>query len=98
MLFRQAVRLGARARWIVGASMLALVGWIVFRGPAKSRRVPGVPQHRVNLGHGPDASVEPQRNPDRRQFQQLPLSFEPNQGQTDSQSSSFPEIRITTCS
>jgi hypothetical protein len=88
MLSKEAARLGIRARWIAGFSLVALVGagWF-FAGTARSHLAPA-PQRPAPATSAPARTrpVNPaQQSRVAANFANLPLSFEPNQGQTDSQ-------------
>jgi len=87
MLFGESARLGTKGRWFVGTSMLALLGVGLFLvGLTKERSFP-VP--RRGMEPGAPSRMRPVVETDESRvaanFGNLPLSFEPNQGQTDSQ-------------
>jgi len=87
MLFGESARFGTRGRWIAGTSMLALLGVGLFlAGLTKERRF-SVP--RRGMEPGAPSRMRPVVETDESRvaanFGNLPLSFEPNQGQTDSQ-------------
>jgi Beta-propeller repeat len=91
MLFQQAMdRIGSRRRWIAGLSLLAFVGagWVIAR-PAKSHSTALAARPLVK-GSAPAAMDSRVADPTERariaaNFGSLPLSFEPNLGQTDPQ-------------
>ena len=87
MLFGESARLGTRHRWIAGTSMLALLGVGLFLAGLTKERGFSAPRHGVEPA-APSRMrpvVETDESRVAANFGNLPLSFEPNQGQTDSQ-------------
>ena len=87
MLFGEAARFGTKARWIAGTSMLALLGAGLFlAGLTKGTGVPRTPRHGMEPGPARTRPVVAQdESRVAAAFGNLPLSFEPNRGQTDSE-------------
>jgi len=87
MLVGESARLGTKSRWFVGTSVLALLGVGLFlAGLTKERSFP-VPRRGVQPA-APSRTrpvVETDESRVAANFGNLPLLFEPNQGQTDSQ-------------
>ena len=86
MLLRKAAGFSTRARWIAGLSAIALLGGsLVFGWPGKFRH----PQPRSIPATKSPARLRPivpaEQTRIAANFGNLPLSFEPNQGQTDAQ-------------
>ena len=87
MLFKEAARLGASRR-IAGLSLLALAGaGLFFAVTAKSRVRPAASQPVAAPAPSAPARMRPvvpaEQSRIASSFGHLPLSFEPNQGQTD---------------
>ncbi|HST13211.1 MAG TPA: hypothetical protein VLL05_22730, partial [Terriglobales bacterium] len=96
MLFNQAKdRFGNKSRWIAGISLLAVVGAVcIFARPAKSHFT-APPARTAEKGSPLNARLSTQPASPAEQaritssFGNLPLSFEPNLGQTD------PQVKFT---
>lgn len=86
MLFKEAAGFSTRARWMASLSVMALVGGsLVFAWPGNSRQtqpnsIPATNSPARTRPIAPAAQTRIAAN-----FGNLPLSFEPNQGQTDAQ-------------
>jgi hypothetical protein len=88
MLFGETFRIGTKTRWIAGTAIVALLGAGLFlAGLTKGAGIPRTP--RRGIKPGAPARTRPVVAEDESRvaasFANLPLSFEPNQGQTDSQ-------------
>jgi Beta-propeller repeat len=90
MLFKDAARFDMRTRSIAALSVLALLGaGLFYARSGKWQSVPATPQHTASPDSGTPARMRPVNAAEQarvaKSFGNLPLSFEPNQGQTDAQ-------------
>jgi Beta-propeller repeat len=86
MLLRKAAGFSTRTRWIAGLSAIALLGGsLVFGWPGKFRQTQPQSTPATNSPARLRPIVPAERTRVAANFGNLPLSFEPNQGQTDAQ-------------
>jgi len=86
MLLKKAAGFSTRTRWIAGLSAIALLGGsLVFGWPGKFRQAPPKSMPATNSPARLRPIVPAEQTRVAANFGNLPLSFEPNQGQTDAQ-------------